>query len=154
AILTAQLGRPDSPPRHLVLVRRPDPPTRRADLVVAPAHLRRPVQRLVIREEEMRTPAHPHPRIRVDPPRDQRIHLLEELERIDVPPVGQRAPAPRVQDPRRDLVQDDRLLTEMDRVTRVRAALVASDDIVLLRENVDDLPLSFVPPLGPYDHDA
>src|SRR5207247_3361370 len=42
----------------------------------------------------------------------------------------------------------------VDRVARVRAALIAHDEVGALGEHVDDLPLALVPPLSADDHDA
>ena len=47
----------------------------------------------------------------------------------------------------RDLADLVRLVADHDRVAGVRAALVATDEIRALREEVDDLALPLVPPL-------
>ena len=61
-------------------------------------------------------------------------------------------PAPRThdlagEDPRRELAELERLAADDDRVPGVRAALVAADDVRLLRKQVDDLALALVAPL-------
>ena len=50
-------------------------------------------------------------------------------------------------DPARDLTDLVRLPGNDDRVAGVRTALVAADEVGLLREQVDDLPLALVAPL-------
>ena len=52
----------------------------------------------------------------------------------------------------RDLPDLVRLAAGDDRVARVRPALVAADDVRLLREQVDDLALALVSPLRADDH--
>ena len=58
-----------------------------------------------------------------------------------------------VEDPGRDVVKRVFLPTEDDGVARVRSALVAHDDAESRREQVDDLALAFVTPLGPDDRE-
>jgi hypothetical protein len=52
------------------------------------------------------------------------------------------------QDPRRDVADLVRLAVGDDRVARVRAAVVAADEVGVLGEQVDDLALAFVSPTG------
>src|SRR5438067_1606364 len=56
------------------------------------------------------------------------------------------------QDSRRDLADLVRLAARDDRVTGVRAALIAAHDVRLLGEQVDDLALPFVAPLRTDDY--
>ena len=71
-------------------------------------------------------------------------------------PITQVVPV--VEDPARDEVEDELLILPRDRVAGIRAALVAGDDVHFGSEKVDDLPLSFVAPLGAdddsYGHDS
>ena len=69
-----------------------------------------------------------------------------ENRRIDDAPRSDRAPLP-ADDPGRDLADPVRLVRDDDGVARVRAALIATDEIRLLGQQVDDLPLSLVTPL-------
>jgi hypothetical protein len=108
----------------------------------------------VVGQEQVRAAADADPRLRVDAASRQRVQLLEELERVQHHAVAEQAAAPRVQDPRGDLVQDELLLAHVHGVAGVRAALVARDDVDALREHVDDLPLPLVAPLGAHDHGA
>src|SRR5262249_6745878 len=52
----------------------------------------------------------------------------------------------------RDLADLVGLVADDDRVPRVGAALVAADEVGVLREEIDDLPLALVAPLRPDDH--
>ena len=54
-------------------------------------------------------------------------------------------------DPARDLPDLVRLVADDDRVAGVRPALIAADEVGVLREQVDDLPLPLVAPLGADD---
>ncbi len=51
-------------------------------------------------------------------------------------------------------MQDDGLAVPDDRVSGIGAALIANHEIGPRGEDVDDLPLSLVPPLGPDHHQA
>jgi hypothetical protein len=55
-------------------------------------------------------------------------------------------------DPARQGADLVRLVADDDRVPGVRAALVAADDVGVLGEQVDDLALPLVAPLGADDH--
>ncbi len=53
-----------------------------------------------------------------------------------------------MEDARRDQVEDEMLLSDLDGVASVVAAVEAGHDLDLLREQVHDLSLAFVAPLG------
>ena len=55
-------------------------------------------------------------------------------------------------DPGGNVVKRERLAAADDRVAGVRATLVAADDVRVKGEQVDDLPLPLVAPLGSHDH--
>src|SRR5207245_9601952 len=63
------------------------------------------------------------------------------------PPGGPYPACPPRDDPARGRAQSERLAVDDDRGPGARAALVAADDIGVLREHVDDLALPFVSPL-------
>ncbi len=50
--------------------------------------------------------------------------------------------------PEGDEMENELLLPDLDRVAGVVAALGADDDVGLLRQNVDDLALPLIAPLG------
>jgi hypothetical protein len=53
-----------------------------------------------------------------------------------------------------DLVQHEVLLSHIDRVSRVRAALVPNDPGGALSEDIDELALAFVAPLSADNDDS
>ena len=56
-----------------------------------------------------------------------------------------------MEDTGRDQVEDILLVSDADSVARIRASLVARNDVDLLGEHVDNLSLPLVPPLGADD---
>ena len=75
------------------------------------------------------------------------VELPDEHARIDDATSPDRAALAR-DDPARDLPDLVRLGADDDRVPRVRTALIAAHEVGVLGEQVDDLPLSLVAPLG------
>ena len=80
-------------------------------------------------------------------------HLRLEGPGVDDHPRSHDVQDPGVEDPRRDQVEDELLLADDDRVAGVVAAVVARHHLDLRRQQVDDLPLALVAPLGAGDHD-
>ena len=80
------------------------------------------------------------------------VDLLDEKPRIDDAPGADDGDLPLVEDPGGDVVELERLAVADDRVARVRAALVAADEVGALGEQVDDLALALVAPLRADDH--
>ena len=54
----------------------------------------------------------------------------------------------------RNLVEDERLVADVHGVAGVGAALIANYPVGALREDVNELALAFVPPLGADDDDG
>ena len=79
-------------------------------------------------------------------------YLVPQRPGIDDHPAAQQAPHAFVQDPRRDQVQDVLLRTDMDRVARIGATLVAQHPVHIAAEGVDDLAFALVAPLAADDH--
>ena len=50
-------------------------------------------------------------------------------------------------------MQDERLVSNLNRVAGVMAALITDDDVEALREQIDNLALTFIAPLGADDSD-
>ena len=90
----------------------------------------------------------------VDAAPTQVVQLVGQDLRVDHDPVADHAQLAGVQDARRHQVQLPGLAVADDRVAGVVAALEAHDRVRALREQVGDLALSFVAPLGPDDHDS
>ena len=81
------------------------------------------------------------------------LDLVEQHLRVDHDAVADRAGQARVEDPRRDQVELELLAVAHDRVAGVVAALKADHEVGLLGEQVGDLALAFVAPLGAhYDY--
>src|SRR4051794_41918203 len=78
----------------------------------------------------------------------QPLDLAGENSRVDDDAVADRADLARVEDPRGDQVELEGLTVADDRVAGVVSALKADHDIGLLREQVGDLALALVAPLG------
>ena len=139
----------DPEPRRLVAVRRPDPAPRGADLELAEPPLARPVERDVPGHDQLRVAREVH-LIRREPARLEVVQLLDEHRRIDDAAGAEHALlAP--EDPRGHVPELVRLPVGDDRVPGVRPALVAADDVRVLRQQVDDLALALVTPLRPDD---
>jgi hypothetical protein len=83
----------------------------------------------------------------------QPVDLAQQNPRVDDDPVADHTRLIGVQDPRRDQVEGERLTVADDRVAGVVAALVADDRGSPLGEQIRDLALALVAPLGAdYDH--
>jgi hypothetical protein len=122
-------------------------------LVVLPQPaLGRPVQLLVVRHDQVGVAAHPQPAA-VDAPRLELVDLGDQHRRVDHHAVADDGGDVGVEDAARDQLEGERLLAHHDGVARVVAALVADDHAHLLGEEVGELPLALVPPLGA-DHDG
>ena len=75
------------------------------------------------------------------------IQLLDQGAGIQDHAISNHANLPLLEDPRRNQVKNELLVTHLHRVTRVGPALVADDHIEVGRQRVDDLPLAFISPL-------
>jgi hypothetical protein len=81
------------------------------------------------------------------------VDLAEQHPRVDDDPVADHARLVAVEDPRRDQVELELLTVADDRVAGVVAALEADDRGSPLGEQIRDLALALVAPLGAhYDH--
>ena len=89
--------------------------------------------------------------LHVDAARAQAVDLADQDRRVDDDAVADDAARARVEDARRDQVELELLLAADDRVAGVVAALEAHDDVGVLGEQVDDLALALVAPLGADD---
>ena len=84
----------------------------------------------------------------------QVVELVGQHLRVDHDAVADRAQLARVEDPGRDQVELPLHAVADDRVAGVVAALEADHEVRVLGEQVDDLALALVAPLGADDHDA
>ena len=90
----------------------------------------------------------------VDAPAPQPLDLLAEHPRVHHHAVAHHARLAGVEDPRRDQVELEGLAVADDRVAGVVAALEADHGVGLLGEEVDDLALALVAPLGADYHQS
>ncbi len=84
----------------------------------------------------------------------QAVDLLDEHAGIDDDAVADDALLAGIEDPGGDQVELPRLARVHDGVPGVVAALEADDDVGVLGEEIDDLPLAFVAPLSADDDGA
>ena len=155
-----QVGRPEqvarahAPPAGLVFVGGPDAAQRGADLPVAPHLLGHGFERAMVRLDEVGPVGDDEVVPDRHAPRAQLRDLLLEGPRVDDHPVAHHAEDAGVKDPGRDQMEDEPLLPDEDRVAGVVAAVVTGHHLHLVREEVDDLPLPLVAPLGADDDDV
>ncbi len=122
-----------------------------ADALVAAAGLVQRVERLVPREDEVALAAD----LQLgagDAAALECVDLLEERGQIDHDAVADHRDDVRVEHARRGELQGVALGSHDHGVARVVAALVADDVAVFGGEQVDDLGLALVAPLGAYDN--
>jgi hypothetical protein len=111
------------------------------------------VEQQVVGHDQVRVGAHPQA-ADVHAARAQPVDLLGEHARIDDRAVADDAELAGIEDPGGDQVELPGLPVAHDRVTGVVAALEAHDGVRALGEEVDDLALALVAPLGAYDDHA
>ena len=140
----------DADPPGLVGVRRTDPLEGGADLVVAAHRLGDRVVGLVPREDEVGVARHLEVAAR-DAPRLEHVDLVEQRRQIDDHTVGDHRDHVVVQHAARHELERVPLVADDDGVPGVVPALVAHHVRVLLGEQVDDLRLALVTPLGADD---
>jgi hypothetical protein len=146
-----QVLQPDTHSGRLVGVGGADAALGRAELVLAQVALDQAVELLVVRQDQVGVARHLQARA-VDALGREHVHLGEQHHRVDHHAVA---------DDRRDVVvehagrhelQGERLAVHHQRVAGVVAALVADDRRHLLGDEVGELALALIAPLGS-DHD-
>src|SRR5205823_3288247 len=80
------------------------------------------------------------------------VDLFEELCGVDHDAVPDQVHRPFPQHTGGEEMERVEVLAHLDRVARVRATVETDDDVRPVREEVDHLPLAFVPPLQAKDH--
>ena len=86
--------------------------------------------------------------------RDQVVDLRDQFREIQNRAVSDHDPRLGAEHAGGDVLQCVAPAADRDRVPRIRAALVACDDLEPIGEEVDDLPLPFVAPLGAHDREV
>jgi hypothetical protein len=152
-LLVEEVLHADAHPRRLVGVGGADAASRRADLQPPELRLARRVQQQVVRHDEVRVRAEPQA-ARVDAARLEPVDLVGEHARIDDGAVADDAELAGIEDPGGDEVELPRLAVADDRVPGVVAALEAHDGVGALGEEIDDLALALIAPLGAHDDHA
>ena len=152
-LLVEQVLHADAQARRLVGVRGADAAPRGADLQLAELRLARVVEQHVVRHDQVRVGADPQAG-EVDALGAQAVELVGEDLRVDHDAVADRAELAGVEDPGRDQVELPLDVVADDRVPGVVAALEADHEVRVLGEQVGDLALALVAPLGADDHDA
>ena len=138
--------------RRLVGVTGADAALGRADLELSELRLARRVEHHVVRHDQVRVGRDLEAR-GVDAPAPEAVELADQDPRVDHDAVPDRARLARIEDPRRDQVELELVALADDRVAGVVAALEANDDVGLLGNQVDDLALALIAPLGAdYDY--
>jgi hypothetical protein len=99
------------------------------------------------REDHVCPVAHPQVVLHLDAALGQFVEFLDDPGRIDYHPAGDHADHVRREHAAGQQRQLVHLAADDDCVTGVGAALVADDEVMLAREEVDDLALGFVAPL-------
>tara|TARA_B100000029_G_scaffold280626_1_gene274734 strand:- start:132 stop:542 length:411 start_codon:yes stop_codon:yes gene_type:complete len=105
----------------------------------------------VIRHQKLSAVANADSALNVDSTFQECVVFLEKLLDIKDHTVPKQATTSGVEYPRRDLMKNELIVTNMDSVACVCATLVASYDVDLLSEHVYDLSLSFITPLASND---
>ncbi len=93
-------------------------------------------------------------RVGVDAAPPQLLELVGQHLGVDHDPVADHARLAGVKDPRGDQVELPRLAVADDRVAGVVAALKSDDRVGALGQEVRDLALALIAPLGADDHDS
>ena len=148
--LVADLVGLDAVPRDLVRVRGAHAHAGRAELLAAALALVQAVEGDVPRHEQVRAIGDAQARRR-DPCVLERRHLVRERGEVDDGARAEDAERLRIEDSRRDEVQLERAVLVHDGVAGVVPALVPDDHVRLLRQEVSDLALALVAPLGSDD---
>ena len=143
-----EVAQPHAPAADLVLVGRADAAGGGANLALAPPRLAEHVELAVVRQDEVRPVADEQPAFHLDAEALQFVDLGEERRRVDDHAVADDTGDARVQDARRDQVEDELLAADVDGVPGVVAALIAADHGEVRCQQIDDLALAFVAPLG------
>src|SRR5450759_2073209 len=141
----------DPAPPKFVLVCRADPASRRADLLAGRALA---VDQLVIRQHEMGAIAHIQASLNVDAIRNELVYLREQRLDVQNDSIANRTTYARVENSARNLVEDERLVADVHGVAGIGAALIANYPVGALREDINELALAFVSPLGADDDDG
>ena len=147
----AQVAEAQSPTGGLVRVGRPDAAPRGPDLPLPEAGLLARLDLAVDRQDEVGAVREEQVGGRVEPGGLERPDLLEEGERVHDTPVPHDGPHSGVEDRRGKEMEHDRPAFHHDRVAGVVASAEADHGVEARGEEVHELPLPLVTPLGADD---
>ncbi len=148
-----QVGDADAATRHLVFVGRADAATGGADRLATGSALARLVQGDVVRHDQRRGRGDLQARTHFHAGGFQLGDFLLQRGRRNHHAVADQAQRVVTQDARRDQVQDGLLAVDDQGVAGIVAALEAHDGADFLSEQIDDLALAFIAPLGTKHYD-
>ena len=146
-LLVEQVLDPDPEPQRLVGVAGADPPAGRAQRELAQLQLAGGVEQHVVGHDQVRV-GRDLQVADVDAAPAQAVDLLEQDLRVEDDAVADHADLVGMEDARGDQVELELLAAADDRVAGVVAALEADDHVGLVGEQIGDLPLALVAPLG------
>ena len=126
----------------------------RADLAGAALLLGERLEAAVVRQDEVGPVGEDEVRADLDTEPSQLVRLALERDRVHHHSVADHAQDPLVEDPGGDEVEDELPPAHDHGVARVVPAVVAGHHLDPRGQQVDDLPLAFVAPLGAGDHDV
>ena len=106
------------------------------------------VEIAVVRQDQVRLVADDEPAADVDAGPCQLVDSAKQRLRIDDDAVADDAGDAGVENAGRNQPEDELRAVDVDRVAGVVAALIARDDVEPRRQQIDDLALAFVAPLG------
>ena len=152
ALAMKQIGDAQCAARDLVLIRRPNAASGRADRILALRLFTRLVERNVRGKNQRTGGAHAQALEYRNALSDQHFRFLEKRLERQHHPIADETTHMRVQDSGRDQRQNGFLSADDQRMTGVVAALEAHHRVRLVGEQIDDLALAFVAPLQA-DHD-
>ncbi len=143
-----QVADSDPAPADLVLVSGADPARGCSDSARPARGFAQLVAVAMVREHQVRPVADKQPPIDADARQPKLFHLVEERLEIDDNAVADDAGEGGVEDAGRNQAQDELPPADIHGVPRVVSALRPGDDGESRRQQVDDLALSLVAPLG------
>ena len=123
-------------------------------VTLAPFALGPSLEGPVVRQHEVRPIRDDQVLPHLHTPRGKPLQLLFQGPQIDDHAVPHDAQDPSVEDARGEQVEDELLLLHVDGVSSVGPTLVPGDDVGPFGQDIDDFPLTLVPPLTSHNHGA
>ena len=149
-----EIAGPNAAPGGLVFVGRADSPAGGSDLPFAQRVFADPLHQAVIRQDEVGVAADDDLLVAEIDDLAERGQLVQEGPGVEHDAVADDAQRPGTEDAGGDQVQDDLGPVAVDGMAGVVAALVAGHGVEGGRQQVDDLALAFISPLGSEDDDV